>query len=311
MARLVADVGGTTTRIAVADDTECLGQLARYDNRDHASFDDVLSDYQTARTLPPLSSCCIAIAGPVTSRRSRLTNRDWTFDADRIAAALPGVSPGAVLLVNDLAALGLALTGLSLEQVATIKGGADPANDQALVVGLGTGFNVCAVRTSGKAPVVMQSELGHASLPSSVSIALASAAGDAANRFATVESLFSGRGISQLHAALSGGEDLAGTNIIARYDPALGDLTKATVDLFARLLGLFAQQLVLQYLPLAGMYFAGGVARGILGSPAQAQFLAAFGAKAPFADLIARVPVRVITDDAAALIGAARFAART
>ena len=76
----------------------------------------------------------------------------------------------------------------------------------------------------------------------------------------------------------------------------------------ARLMGLLTRELVFQYLPLGGIHFAGGVSRGILGSPARATFLETVAASGPFADLIAQVPLRLITDDAAALTGAARLA---
>ena len=310
MTLLVADVGGTNTRIAISRDAGQIAEPERYHNADFASFYDVLHRYAGKRDLSGLTGGCIAVAGPVTGGRARLTNRDWCFDLKTVAGLLPSIAPGQMHLVNDLVALGYALPDQTLTRLFRISAhkGAGPLNKQALVVGMGTGFNICVVKPTANGPVVVEAELGHASPPANVSHALAAVLGPDAEQFTTYEHLFSGRGLTRLYRHFSGGVEMTGPQIVASYDPARQDASAQAVELAARMLGLVSRELVFQYLPYGGIHFAGGAARGILGSPARDMFLNAFNTPGPFAEHVSMVPLQVITDDAAALIGAARYA---
>lgn len=309
MSVLVADVGGTNTRLARLDDGR-LGPAVRMRNDDHASFADLLAAHLRAQALPSLSGCCIAVAGPVTAAQARLTNRDWAFDTAEIAGLLGLGAAADVWLVNDLAAHGRALALLGDTQMADLRApraAAAAGNGQSLVVGLGTGFNVCLVAAGSHGPVVAEAELGHASLPETVARALRGALGDA-GPFVTNEHLFSGRGLARLHREVSGGRQRRGEDILTAYGQAGAGVEARTVELMARLLGQFARELVFTYLPLGGLYFVGGAARGLLGSPARSAFLQAFSAPGPLSDQIGQVPLRLVTDDSTALIGAAEIA---
>ncbi|MCB1339879.1 MAG: ROK family protein [Pseudooceanicola sp.] len=295
---LVADVGGTNTRLALAGPGGWLEDVARFANEDFDGFDAVLERYLAGHP-GAVAACCIAVAGPITPESARLTNRDWTISRDRVAERI-----GArVRLVNDLAALGHALPALGEGQIEVLRAGSGTGarNGQALVAGLGTGFNVCLAKATSEGLVVVEAELGHASLPLSVYEGLEAALGDKAACFPSVEHLFSGRGLTQLHRALTGEADMA-AHVIVENAPQ-------TVALAARLTGLLARQMVFQYMPLDGIRFAGSVGRGILGPLGRAAFLeAAEQHDGAFSGLVARVPLGLITDDAAALTGLARLA---
>lgn len=297
---LVADVGGTNTRIAVATEAGLTG-LDRFENDFHGSFDEVLSAYLSRHEVPVLDRAAVAVAGPVTGDQAMLTNRNWGFDVAALSRALPS-SDTPVRLINDLAALGHALPALTAMQLTELHGGTTAANDQALVVGMGTGVNVCLL----KGQTVFEAELGHATMPASVAAALSEALGGTHSTFRTNEDLFSGRGLARLHSALSG-QVRRGQDILAEYASGQSGHAHSTVELSAHLAGLFARELVFQYLPFRGLYFAGGAARGLLGSSARNIFLEAFLQGGAFADHLARVPIRLISDDGAALIGVARF----
>ncbi|WP_146345849.1 glucokinase [Phaeobacter marinintestinus] len=304
MSVLVADVGGTNTRLAILEPSGNLSAPQRYSNDSYASFEAVLEAFGPQK----FDGCVIAIAGPVTRDRAQLTNRNWVFHRPTIARQLGLPGPDSVRLMNDLAALGHALPGVRSDQLSHIRPIQNSAgtNGQALVVGIGTGFNVALVKLSQQQPVVLEAELGHACPPASVSHALAAAWGDAPERFVTNEDVFSGRGLAKVHQLLAGGTLLTGPDILANYE---NDVAAAhTVDLLAELLGLLTQQLIYMYLPFDGVYFAGGVARGILGSPARGHFLNKLKSPGPFADQTDRVAVRLINDDAAALGGIAGVA---
>lgn len=312
MTVLVADVGGTNTRLALVDDAGTMRTSVRFANDEFETFAALLAAYAERQSVPDLDGFCIAVAGPVTSEAARLTNRNWHFDKDEIADLLAGLTPGSVRLINDLAALGYALPALSDAQLVELKAPAPGAavNGQALVMGLGTGVNICLAKSTQTSSVVVEAELGHASLPNSVSEPLRAAIGSESAAFPSVEELFAGRGLSRLHRILSGDNHRAGPDILADYDAGIGGSVAETVDLMAGLLGHMARELVYMYQPFGGIHFAGGVARGILGSSARMTFLGSFETSGRFAEHVGRVPIRLIIDDAAALTGAAQVIAQ-
>ena len=144
MAMLLGDVGGTNARLAIArngviDDNT----VTRFRGDDFASFDDVVRRFQKDQDQPRITSVCIAVAGPVSGGKASLTNRDWDFDEHRLARL---TDADHVRLINDLTALGYATPSLSGDGLAVLREAPEDRarNGQALVVGLGTGFNVCA-----------------------------------------------------------------------------------------------------------------------------------------------------------------------
>lgn len=294
---LVADVGGTNTRFALAVRNSLIaGSSVRYSNADFGSFVEVAQSYCASLDGKKPSSICIAIAGPVLADKGELTNGNWAFDTDILVHSL-GFERS--YLLNDLVALGYALDVLPDHAVRQISGGT-PLGDQSLVAGIATGFNVSMCHAGH----VIEAELGHASLPSSVIGVLQDVLGKKGRSFNTVESLFSGRGLAALHFALG----------FAETDPAqiTGSTTEEgtqTVVLFAQLLGLFCREMTFQYMPFGGLYLNGSVVRAISESkPAAKVIIAEAGKDKRFSGRFGQVPLFVITEDNAALYGCARYA---
>ena len=300
---LLADIGGTNTRLALADASGLIAQTReRRPNAEWDSFEAMLDSYLRARGAERVRTCCIAIAGPVRGRAGRLTNRDWTIDAQSVERASGAAR---IELLNDLCALGHALPDLAPTPVCEAAGAL--RNGQSLVVGIGTGFNVCPTRLEGAAAAALESEAGHADLPAPVRDLLRAELGDAAAGFRTVEDCFCGRGAAALARAVAGAdltEDQAMQALCAPDGPGAGRAGR----IFAEALGLLARSLICQHLPRDGVVFAGGVARGVLGSAAAAAFSEAF--RQGGMDVVdpRDFPVSVIEDDAAALLGCLRRA---
>ena len=296
MTILVADVGGTNCRFALGDKGTPPRALARLANDAHPEFASALDAYLAAQGHPALTSACFAVAGPVSRGKAELTNRGWHFDAAALSARLGGP----VHLINDLAALGHSLPGLAetgSRPVWTPPETLANPNGQRLVLGLGTGVNASLVAGT----TVLEAEAGHQSLPLSVAGMLADHMSGPGTAFPSTEELFAGRGIARLHRLLHGAM-LDGSAIIAAH--AGGDpQASATLDLFARCLGAWAQDVALQYLPRDGLFLAGSVARGVIEAGFAPAFTAAFTGPHRFPDLVQSVPVRLLTDDMAALSG--------
>ncbi|MDO9526186.1 MAG: glucokinase, partial [Gemmobacter sp.] len=257
MTILVADVGGTNTRFALCDPAVGIAgdTLTRYRNKTHDSFESAVTAYLAKQGHPALTAICVAVAGPVSAGRARLTNLDWGFDADGLTALIGAP----VTLINDLAALGHAVPGFGPGDTAAVHS-PDPAlrvpNGQALVLGLGTGVNACAVRmVPGQPAACLEAEAGHTSLPTSVAALLAHRFGTLPEVFFSTEQLFAGRGLTRLHTLMTGTTQ-DGEAIIAAHaadDPQ----ATATLTLFATAVGTYARELALQYMPREGLYLAG------------------------------------------------------
>lgn len=299
MTVLLGDIGGTNARLALARDGAIVpDSIRRFAGDDFARFDDVLGAYLAGQGAPALAAMCVAVAGPVAGGQARLTNRGWAFDADALAAQ---AGAGRCRLINDLMALGYASAGLGPDGATVLRAGAaGPGNGQSLVVGAGTGLNVCAVcALPGGALACLEAEEGHTHLPVPVMAALTAALGaGGAAEFASAEHAFAGRGLARLHA-LRSGRMLAPAQIAQAADAdAEAD---ATMRLYAHLFGLYCRELALRFMPLDGLYLAGSVARNL------ARYGADFGAGL-LADPVLRhipqaCPVRIIRDDMAALQG--------
>lgn len=309
MIELLADVGGTNTRFALArGGTLDSASLRRFANDAHDGIVAVLDRYLDAMGGPRPEALCLAVAGPVGAGKALLTNRDWVIDADELARR---TGAERVRMINDLTALGHAVPALGgdgLLSVAMPTPSSDLSNGQSLVLGLGTGVNACAVRDLGPAGCVcLEAEAGHAALPAPVADALRQRLGEAAAAaFATVEDLFSGRGLSALDAAMRGSDARPGRAIVEAARAGEGAAGE-TVAVFGRLLGLYVRDLCLIYLPRDGLYLAGSVARGVIEAGGAAPFRAARAEpRGRYDGIVQSIAVRVIADDMAPLTGCLR-----
>ena len=305
MTILIADVGGSNSRLALAKNAQDVPrQIGHFNNADFTSFDAVVEAYLARERPGKITACSIALAGPVTSDVGALTNRDWTISSTDLRLKL---GCDAVCLLNDLTALGFAIDALPEAELKNISPGAaqNLASGQSLVVGLGTGFNVCPVLKSGsKTTSCFEVEAGHVTLSYPIVDGLRATGIAQPERFQTVEDLFSGTGMAAFHHARTG-QRISAREVVENAthgDCGAGE----TVAHFTTLLGMLVADLALQYLPLGGIYFAGSVARGVLQGPSCERFLNALHGPRKMGAQVRKMPVKLILDDAAALRGCLR-----
>lgn len=303
---LVADVGGTNTRVAMTRGREVLTDtIRRYRNRDFADLAPVLRRFRSDQGGPAPRGACVAVAGPVTGESARLTNVDWSIDLPRLLEATDAQG-GAIL--NDLQAQGHALGHLAEGSCRPVIDTPASPDGARLVIGVGTGFNAAPVHVTPTGRLVPASESGHAGLPVATEADLRlSNFVSGAHGFAAVEDVLSGRGLERVYhwlATEAGSDDAPlAAEIMARVDS--DPRAEAAVRIFVRMMGTVAGDLALVHLPLGGVFLVGGVARAMgpwLGSMG---FADAFCDKGRFGDLLRVVPVSLVTDDFAALTGCA------
>lgn len=311
---LVADTGGTNTRVALAEGSRLLPEsVRRYANAAHGSLAEVLEAFLADQGGVDCSAAAVAVAGPVRDGRGTLTNLDWTIDGATVARATRAER---VAVLNDLQAQGHALGHLGEGALVEIVPGAETAPGQTrLVIGIGTGFNVAPVHEGAFGRLVAPAEAGHVTLPVRDEAGLRLARFLAREHgFASVEDALSGRGLAHLYAWLG---DEAGDvreadsgAILAALGTGADPRAEQAVRLFVQLLGAVAGDLALTMLPFGGIYLAGGMARAMAPHLARFGFAVAFRDKGRFSRFMEDFGVWVIEDDYAALHGLAHHLAR-
>ncbi|MEY1555445.1 glucokinase [Yoonia sp. R2331] len=306
---LVADIGGTNTRVALAKGRDILTDtIRRYRNTDFPGLESVIRRYVDDEGGVDARAACVAVAGPVRDGRASMTNLDWTIDKTTLARATGSET---VAILNDLQAQGHALGHLAPENIRTILTGVEAnANAAKLVIGVGTGFNAAPVFDTDHGRLVTPSESGHANLPirTAQELRLCEFV-SSAHGFPAIEDVLSGRGLERVYAFLGQEEndprEAAAANIMAACAQGDDPRSAEAARIFTRILGTVAGNLSLVQLPFGGVYLAGGVARAFAPHLQTFGFGEAFRDKGRFAGFMGNFSVSVIEDDYAALTGSA------
>ncbi|MGB7243216.1 MAG: glucokinase [Sulfitobacter sp.] len=307
MSVILADVGGTNLRFAVATDGAIdATRTLSLKNDCYDSFYAALAHFLTVAQVAQIDGFTVAVAGPVSGHVARLTNRDWTIDTHQLMRNYPGTF---AKILNDLSALGYALDTLSPADVRPVLKGSrrSAEGDMRLVLGVGTGLNVSPVLRHAGCVTCLKAEAGLASLPTGVFRHLQAYVGpENARGFTIVEDALSGRGLARFHH-LATGSEMRGEAIM--HAAARGEAQAVeSVSVFARMLGDFVQDLNLQYFPTGGIYLAGGVVRGLLDTACRTILLDTLQATQANRPNLCDIPVSVIVQDTAALIGCLHYA---
>ena len=307
MVYLVADIGGTNTRVALAQGSELLTEtIQKFPNADAPHLRDIFSSYIATRGDISISAACIAVAGPVHNGVAQMTNLDWLIQDHDISASL-GIDK--VGVINDLQAQGYALPYIDDADLSCLKQGKTPDfHATRLVIGIGTGFNAAPAYVVGDTTLVPPAEAGHVRLPASNDQERAIADQVAGNNgFASVEHILSGRGVERLERYFDPTSTRSAADVLAAAQN--GDaIAQQVVTQFARFAGSVAGDLALTVLPFGGIYLIGGVARAMSPYMDDSNFNAAFVDKDRFAEFNAQFPVHVVHDDFAALRGCSGYA---
>lgn len=308
---IVADIGGTNTRLALADGLKIVdGTVRRYANAKYDGLETVLRQYVADEGNVAAKAVCVAVAGPVQDGRAEMTNLAWSMDEDMLKRATG--APQAALL-NDLQAQGHALGHIDESLVRVIVPFTDaPANATRMVVGLGTGVNVAPVFETRRGRHVPPSESGHITLPvrNATDLNLSQFVADN-HGYPEVEEVLSGRGIENLYAWARREAGLEGGLSAAEIMNALAQGTdaeaKTVAAQYVRILGALVGDLALVQLPFGGIYLVGGVARAFAPWLETYDFKAALRDKGRFSDFLSQFGVGIIEDDYAALVGCAAY----
>jgi glucokinase len=312
---LVADIGGTNTRVALADGVSVRqDSIRRYANTEFSDLESVLRRYMDETATASVSGVCVAAAGPVRDGVASMTNLDWTITRPGLTAAT-GTAHTAIL--NDLQAQGHALGRIAPQHLRPVIAGPSKPGAAMLVVGLGTGMNAAPVHETPWGRVVAASECGHISMPVRTEedhrlAQFVASVGPHAHGFAGVEDVLAGRGLERVYAfvAHEAGHETTKRGAEIMADVAAGEaLAERAVQLYIHLLGQELGNLALVHLPFGGIYLIGGVARAMQPYFDQMELTRHFRDKGRFAEFMGNFAVSIVEDDYAALTGCAAYLA--
>lgn len=307
---LAGDVGGTKTllRLFTAGNDPQEDHFRRYESAAHATFDAILEDFLSG--APPVDAACLAIAGPVFGRSGTVTNLPWSLDAHDLAVRF-GIAR--VRLVNDFYGVAASLPLLGGDDLRVLNAGSPDVASPRVVLGAGTGLGEAIVVPAGDRWRIVPGEGGHADFAPADELQ-DQLLGALRGRYGHVswERVLSGQGIVEIHRFLHEREGVAARDLDAAEIAAAarqGDpLASASMEMFVSIYGAEAGNLALRALARGGVYIAGGIAAKNIDRLTDGRFLGAFVAKGRFEPVLREIPVHVIMNDRAGLLGASELA---
>ena len=320
---LAADVGGTKTQMTLFHEENCeLTEIKthKYASSEFESLDAIIEDFlQEYEQTPEAAS--FGIPGPVENGVVKSTNLPWVID-EKVLSKNTGIPK--INLMNDLVATAYSIPHLGPDEVINIRKGDPIENPERFVVlapgtGLGQSFLVCK---DGKTTVI-PSEGGHVNFAptSEIETRLYTYLQGKFKRV-SYERIISGSGLPNVFDFFvevekmepkpetlekMKNEDRAKVISEMALDKK-DEVCEKTLDLFVSILGAHAGNLALTFLADGGVYLAGGVPFKILSKIKDGNFVESFLNKGRLSSVLEGVPIYLITNNLAALKGAAQVA---
>jgi glucokinase len=330
---LAGDIGGTKTLLAICEVNRAADRAgatrvevlakSRYDSQKYPGLAAICRAFAQELSRPMPRYAGFGIAGPVVNGQCHTTNLPWVLDEKDLAQTLVIES---VRLANDFYTLALGIPAVAAKDLVTINEGVRNPGGPCAIIGAGTGLGEAITIHSQDRREVLATEGSHASFAPRTELEIGILR-FLAQRYGHVswERVVSGDGLVNLVegiAFVSGTapapalqdtilRDRANAPAAVTAAALVGDpLCRQALELFCRLYGAEAGNLALKALASGGVYVAGGIAPRILDSMTDGRFREAFLDKGRMRPLLEQIPVQVVLDTDAGLLGAAVLAAR-
>ncbi|WP_372338866.1 glucokinase [Mangrovibrevibacter kandeliae] len=309
---LIGDIGGTNARFALLTDTESEAAFhAVVRTADHPSIDAAILDAVYAASPLRPKSAVLAVAGPVDGDEIDLTNAAWVIRPLQMLTAL-GLEE--IVVLNDFEAQALAVAALPAQSLQQLGPGAVQPSASRVVLGPGTGLGVAGLVQARGLWIPVAGEGGHVDFGPRTprDEAIWPYLQPIEGRI-SAEQILCGRGLVNLYQAIcqADGRKPDALAPAAVTEAALtGDDRQAleAVHLFASYLGRLAGDLALIFMARGGVYIGGGIFQRLLALVDPQAMRESFEDKAPHRHLLQDMPLFVVTEPLAALVGIAAFA---
>jgi glucokinase len=325
---LAGDIGGTSTRLCVADCTAgvcCLQRTQNFASTSYAGLTQILSEFLQQESVSSLDAVCLAIAGPVRSTAAgqfaKVTNLPWEIESGSLAQTF---NLRRIHLTNDFEVIGYGLPKLGTSDFIVLQKGDPVPHGPRALIGAGTGLGQAILVWQGDHYSVVATEGGHAEFGPVDELQLGLWRYlHRQHGHASYELILSGPGLVRLYAFLRARGAIAESATVAQAMQAgdaastitqaalhQGDpLAQQALDLFVRIYGAQAGNLALAAGATGGIDIAGGIAPKIV-SVLGENFLNAFRNKGNMMNSLSAIPVRVAMITEVGLYGAMQVASR-
>ena len=319
---LAGDIGGTNARLAYFQPQNGNFRLIServYPSREYAELGEIVSKFlEDTATRPDVA--CFGIAGPVHNGRVETSNLPWTIEQSLLAKQ---IQLPATLLINDLEANAWGIGALSLQDLIPLNRVASAIGNQA-VIAPGTGLGEAGLFWNGHEHEVYACEGGHVDFAPQGELQI-EVLRFLARRYEHVsyERILSGPGLVNVYEFLREKgcrEEPAGfAGQLAKGDAAAeisgaalsgtNRLAEQALDVWISVYGAEAGNLALKAMATGGIFLGGGISPKIRSKLTGPLFMRSFVDKGRLRPLLEKISVQIITNDKAALLGAARCAA--
>jgi glucokinase len=315
---LAGDLGGTTTRLGLFDDgapRPAPVVTREYATLDHISLAAIVTRFlrETGTPAAGVRATCIGVAGPVTEGQAILANVPWRVTA-RELADVAGLADASI--INDVEAVGWAVPVLAPDELVTLHAGRPADRGNIAILTVGTGLGAALLHDVGGTLIPSPSEIGHSDYPArsdreiDLLLYLRTKHGRVDN-----ERVVSGIGLAQVSAFThsgrcrrlgpDAGEAAVPAHVVSQ---ALGEGCRECVealDIVVDSLAAVAGNLALITVATRGVYIGGGIPPRIVDRLRRPEFLHVFRAKPPMAGMLDDVPLHIIMNPHAGVLGAA------
>ncbi len=320
---LAADIGGTKVNLALfrqKDNHLELVDSAKFESRKYSGLEEILDEFFQAKH-PELERAGFGIAGPVKDGKCNVTNLPWVVDIESLKKRLGLES---VWLINDLAAMACGIPFLPDTELDVLQEGALEEGGRIAVLAAGTGLGEAFLLPdqSGRY-LILDSEGGHCDFSprTKLEIELLLFLTEKFGR-TSIERVLSGPGLYNIYQFLTEHHSFEEpswlTQELQENDPGVvitkhglerkSPVCEKALEMFVSLYGAIAGNLALQLLTRGGLYIGGGIAPKILPLIKSGLFMESFYSKGRFKPFMHEIPVKVILNDKASLIGMAHYA---
>jgi glucokinase len=321
---VAGDIGGTKTNLGIySREKGARSPLVErtFSSKQYESLEAIVEEFLESEPIA-IDHAAFGIAGPVSGSTVKTTNLPWVVSEENIVKKL---KVKRAHLINDLEAVAYSVPLLQEDDLFTLNRGEAVVGGAIGVIAPGTGLGEAFLTFDRSRYRAHSSEGGHADFAPTgeIEIKLLHYLNKKYDHV-SYERVCSGMAIPDIYQFLRDAgygeepewlaEEIAGvedaTPVIVRG--ALGEvkpceLCNATLDIFVSVLGAEAGNLALKVMATGGLYIGGGIPPRIISLLEKPPFLQAFTNKGRYSDLMERIPVHVITNSKAALIGAAFY----
>ncbi len=320
---LAGNIGATRTRLAAfqteGNKLELVVQKT-YKSQQHGGLQEIISAFVKTEGIP-VHSACFGVAGPVRGGKSKISNLPWTIDSQELAAQLRLVSVG---LINDLEAYAYGIDALESKDLVTLSEGlGEDAEGNRVVIAARTGLGVAGLYWDGFRHHPFPCEGGHADFaPKNDLEAELAQYLRKKHDHVSCERILSGPGLKNIYDFLRDAGKVEEPSWLQKQmgeapdPPALisqlalekkAAICDQALNIFVGVYGSETGNCALNFMATGGVFIGGNIAAKIVPRMQDPVFMNSFLNKGRMRTLLADMPVKIVLNDDAGIIGAAQY----